>query len=476
MNWTLAIPEIVLTIGGLIILLVGAMQKKKNSFFSSAIFLTAIFIAAGFLTLTNVNGLAYYGLFVNDEFSRYMKLLILIAGLLTIILSLDFNKKNKTTYFEFIALITFSTVGAMIMVSSNNLMSLYLGLELSSLSLYILCAIDRNNLLSAESGIKYFILGSIASAILLYGISMLYGSTGAMEYDNIHKAIVSTNYTNMEFVIGLVFVLVGICFKISAVPFHMWTPDVYQGAPTPVTTFLSTSPKFAAFALFLRLMSGPFGSLSYQWQFLIEVITLLSIVIGSVGAVSQTNIKRMMAYSSIAHMGYAMVGLAAGTTNGVLGTIIYLTTYLFMNVGTFSIITSMTKKGKIVENIHDLAGLGKSDPGIAVAMAIFMFSMAGVPPLAGFFGKFMVFWAVIQVHLYVLATVGIVASVISAFFYLRVVKIIFMDKASECLDHRSLSISFMSFGMGTLTVIFIIFMGPMVHVGKVAAQSLFNLS
>lgn len=474
MNWTLAIPEIVLTIGGLIILLFGALQKKENSFFPSAIFSTAIFIAAGFLTLTNANGLAYYGLFVNDEFSRYMKLLVLIAGLLTIILSLDFNKKNKTTYFEFIALIIFSTVGAMVMVSSNNLMSLYLGLELSSLSLYILCAIDRNNPLSAESGIKYFILGSVASAILLYGISMLYGVAGSMEYNNVHKAIAAANYNNMGFVVGLVFVLIGICFKISAVPFHMWTPDVYQGAPTPVTTFLSTSPKFAAFALFLRLMSGPFGTLSYQWQFLIEVLSLLSIIIGSIGAISQLNIKRMMAYSSVAHMGYAMVGLAAGNSNGVLGTIIYLTTYLFMNVGTFAVITSMTRKGKVVENINDLAGLGKSDPGIAVAMAIFMFSMAGVPPLAGFFGKFMVFWAAIQVHLYVLATVGIVASVLSAFFYLRIVKIIFMDKSHGQLDHRSLSISFMSFGMSALTVIFIIFMGPMMHVGRIAAKSLFN--
>ena len=285
MNWTLAIPEIVLTIGGLIILLFGALQKKENSFFPSAIFSTAIFIAAGFLTLTNANGLAYYGLFVNDEFSRYMKLLVLIAGLLTIILSLDFNKKNKTTYFEFIALIIFSTVGAMVMVSSNNLMSLYLGLELSSLSLYILCAIDRNNPLSAESGIKYFILGSVASAILLYGISMLYGVAGSMEYNNVHKAIAAANYNNMGFVVGLVFVLIGICFKISAVPFHMWTPDVYQGAPTPITTFLSTSPKFAAFALFLRLMTGPFGTLSYQWQFLIEVISLLSIIIGSIGSI-----------------------------------------------------------------------------------------------------------------------------------------------------------------------------------------------
>lgn len=474
MNWTLAIPEIVLTLSGLIILLLGAIQKKNNSFFSSAIFAAAAFIAVGFITFTNANGLAYYGLFINDEFSRYMKLLVIIAGLLSIILSLDFNKKNQTTYFEFIALIIFSTVGAMIMMSSNNMMTLYLGLELSSLSLYILCAIDRNNLLSAESGIKYFVLGSVASAILLYGISMIYGVSGSMEYHDIHRMIASTNIDNKGFVIGLVLVLVGLCFKISAVPFHMWTPDVYQGAPTPVTTFLSTSPKFAAFALFLRLMSGPFGALAHQWQLLIIVISLLSIIIGSVGAIAQTNIKRMMAYSSVAHMGYALVGLAAGTSNGVLGTIIYLTTYLFMNIGTFAVIASMTRKGKTVENINDLAGLGKSDPGIAVAMAIFMFSMAGVPPLAGFFGKFMVFWAAIQVHLYTLVTISIIASVIGAFFYLRIVKIIFFDKTEEPLDQRSLSLSFMSFGMGTITVLFIVFMGPMMHVGRIAAQSLFH--
>ncbi|MDI2090372.1 NADH-quinone oxidoreductase subunit NuoN [Commensalibacter oyaizuii] len=473
MNWTLAIPEIVLSISGLIILLFGAL-KKDNSFFPCAIFSVAAFIAVGFLALTIPDGVGYHGLFINDAFSRYMKLLVLIAGLLCVILSIDFNGKNNTNCFEFIALIVFSTVGAMIMVSSNNLMSLYLGLELSSLALYILCAIDRNSVFSAESGVKYFVLGSVASGILLYGISMVYGFSGGMGYENIHHVIASSNTTSVGFAIGLVFVLVGLCFKISAVPFHMWTPDVYQGAPTPVTTFLSTSPKFAAFALFLRLMVGPFGQISPQWQLLIEVIAILSIIIGSVGAIAQINIKRMMAYSSIAHMGYALVGLAAATSDGVLGTLIYLTTYLFMNVGTFAVIAAMTRKGHVVENINDLAGLGKTDPGIATAMAIFMFSMAGVPPLAGFFGKFMVFWAAISAHLYLLTIVGILASAVGAFFYLRIVKIMFFDKPAEALDQRSLSLSFISFGMGTLTVIFLLFMSPMLHISKIAAQSLFH--
>lgn len=474
MNWTLAIPEIVLSISGLIILLWGAIQKKGNAFFPCAIVSIAAFIAVGFLTLTVSNGVGYHGLFINDEFARYMKLLIIIAGFLCIILSIDFNGKNDTNCFEYIALIVFSTVGAMVMVSSNDLMTLYMGLELSSLALYILCAIDRKNVFSAESGVKYFILGSVASGILLYGISMIYGFSGGMGYENIHHVIASDHGLSAGFAIGLVFVLVGLCFKISAVPFHMWTPDVYQGAPTPVTTFLSTAPKFAAFALFLRLMVGPFGHLAPQWQMLIEVIAILSIIIGSVGAIAQTNIKRMMAYSSISHMGYALVGLAAATPEGITGTLIYLTTYLFMNVGTFAVIAAMSRKGHMVENINDLAGLGKTDPGIATAMAIFMFSMAGVPPLAGFFGKFLVFKAALAADLYTLTIIGLLASAVGAFFYLRIVKIMFFDKAAEALDKRSLSLSFITFSMGTITVVFLLFLSPMLQMGQIAAQSLFQ--
>lgn len=474
MNWTLAIPEIVLSISGLIILLWGALQKKGNAFFPCAILSIAAFVAVGFLTLTVQNGSGYHGLFINDEFSRYMKLLMIIASFLCIILSIDFNGKNDTNCFEFIVLIVFSTVGAMIMVSANSLMTLYMGLELSSLALYILCAIDRKSVFSAESGVKYFILGSVASGILLYGISLVYGFSGGMGFENIHHILASEHALSAGFAVGFVFVLVGLCFKISAVPFHMWTPDVYQGAPTPVTTFLSTAPKFAAFGLFLRLMIGPFGHLSSQWQLLIEVIAILSIVIGSVGAIAQINIKRMMAYSSIAHMGYALVGLAAATSDGVMGTLVYLTTYLFMNIGTFAVIAAMSRKGRIVENINDLAGLGKTDPGIATAMAIFMFSMAGVPPLAGFFGKFLVFKAALASDLYALTIIGILASAVGAFFYLRIIKIMFFDKAAEPLDKRSLSLSFISFSMGTITVIFLLFLSPMLQMGKIAAQSLFQ--
>lgn len=473
MNWTLALPEIILSLSSLGIISYGAVQKRENPFFICSTFSIAALIAVSFLIMTGSNGLGFNNLFISDEFSRFMKLLILVAALLTIILSLDFNIKASSNSFEFTALLLFSTTGAMIMVSSNNLMTLYLGLELSSLPLYILCAFDRDNVFSSEAGIKYFILGSVASTIILYGLSLIYGFSGGLGYEHVHLAFASPNPIPPGLSFGLIFILVGLCFKISAAPFHMWTPDVYQGAPTSVSMYLSTVPKFAAFALFMHLIMGPFGNISFQWQLLIEIIAILSIIVGSVGAIVQTNIKRMMAYSSISHMGYTLVGLAAATTEGVLGSLIYLTVYLFMNIGTFAVIAAMTRKGLIVENVKDLSGLGKTNPGIAAAMAIFMFSMAGAPPLAGFFGKFMVFWAAISAHLYILTIIGILASAISAYIYLRIIKIMYFNTLIQPLDPQPLSLSLITFSMGTVTIIFLLFMSPIVHISKIAAQSLF---
>lgn len=474
MNWTIAIPEIVLSISGLFILLFGVVQKKENAFFSCTILSVAAFITVGFLALTMPPGGGYLGLFISDNFSRFMKFLIILGGLLSVVLSLDYNEGNNTNQFEFPVLIIFSTVGAMIMTSACNLMTLYMGLELSSLALYILCSFDRDNVFSTESGVKYFVLGSLASGLLLYGMSLLYGFSGGLGFDDIQQVLTTNSQHSAGFVIGLVFVLIGLCFKISAVPFHMWTPDVYQGAPTSVTTFLSTVPKFATFAVLLRIMTTSSG-FTHQWQILIEVIAILSIVIGSIGAIAQINIKRMMAYSSIAHMGYALIGLATGTAAGVSAALIYLASYLFMNVGTFAVIIAMRRKGRFVESIHDLAGLGKTDSALAVAMAIFMFSMAGVPPLAGFFGKFLVFGAAISAHLMWLAVIGIVASIIGAFFYLRIVKIMYFDQSVESFDQRSLSLSFVSFGMGIVTVGFCLFMRPIMVYGFMAATSLIKM-
>ncbi|GBQ29106.1 NADH-quinone oxidoreductase subunit NuoN [Gluconacetobacter azotocaptans] len=473
MNWTLALPEIVLTVCGLAILVYGVVQKEQ-SFFSCSMLTIGAFLLTGFLVLTSTDGVGYNHIFVNDDFSRFMKILSLAGGGLATMLTVGYAREMKVERFEFPVLLLFSTLGTMMMASSENLMTLFIGLELSSLAIYILCAFARDEVTGAEAGLKYFVLGSLASGLLLYGIALVYGFAGTLEYGGIQTAMSATSAVPMGLMFGIVFMLAGLAFKLSAVPFHMWTPDVYQGAPSSVTAFMAGAPKIAAFALLLRVMAGPFGHVSPQWQILVEGISIVSMLFGSLAAIAQTDIKRLMAYSSIGHMGYALMGLSAGTAEGMRGTLVYLTTYLLMNVGAFAVIIAMRRKGRGVTAIADLSGLNRTDSGLAMAMAIFMFSMAGAPPLAGFFGKLMVFYAAVNAHLYALAAIGVVSSVIGAYYYVRIVKVMFFDAAAPAFDRRPLSLSFVSIGMGIATTGFLLVLGPVSTAAQAAAAALFR--
>ncbi|MDE7547436.1 NADH-quinone oxidoreductase subunit NuoN [Acetobacter fabarum] len=472
-NWTVALPEIVLALSGIVILVAGVLQRKGEGFFLAAILSLAAFLVSGFLVVLSPSGAGYAGTFVNDGFARFMKVLILAGGFVAVALSVSYRTPDRRPLpFETPVLMLFSTLGAMLMASSANLMTLFVGLELSSLSIYILCALERDNVLSSEAGMKYFILGSLASGLLLYGISLVYGYAGTMEYTGLVDAVRAAVMPPMGLVVGIVFIVVGLCFKLSAVPFHMWTPDVYQGAPTPVTAYMAGAPKFAAFALFLRVMAGPFGSVAPRWQILVEAVSVLSMVYGAFAAIPQTNIKRLMAYSSIGHMGYAMMGLAAASTAGTQATLVYLAAYFVMNAGVFAGITAMRRNGREVNSIADLAGLGRSDPAMALALAVFMFSMVGAPPLAGFFGKFMVFAAAWQSGLYVLVCVGALSSIVGAYYYLRVVKVMYFDAPAHVLDRPAPSLLFVSGGMGVATVVFAVVLGPIMSVAHQAALAL----
>ena len=375
----------------------------------ASLLLTAVLVMSG------ASGNGFAGQFTTDAFSTFVKLLVLVSAALAVVMSLDYNAHANLRRFEFPVLMLFSSVGMMLMASSVNLMTLYIGVELMSLSTYVLAAFARDELRSSEAGLKYFVLGALASGLLLYGISLIYGFGGSMGFAQLTATLADPARSSSGLVVGVVFLVAGLAFKISAVPFHMWTPDVYEGAPTPVTAFMGTAPKVAALALLVRAMAGPFGHLLAQWQQLIVLVSIASMLLGSLAAIGQTNIKRLMAYSSIGHMGYALIGLAAGTQVGVRGVLIYLATYVFMNAGTFACILAMRRKGRMVEGIADLAGLGRTDPGLALWLAVFMFSMAGIPPFSGFWGKDFIFSAAVESGLWTLAVIGVLTSVIGAY-------------------------------------------------------------
>jgi len=371
-------------------------------------------------------------------------------------------------------LMVFATVGMMVMTSASNLMTLYLGLELQSLPLYVLAASHRDNLRSSEAGLKYFVLSSLASGLLLYGISLVYGFSGTMDLVGLHDLLSSPANASPGLVVGIVFVLVGLAFKVSAVPFHMWTPDVYEGAPTSVTVFFATAPKVAAMSLLLRVMGTSFGSLLGAWQHLIVIMSVLSMVLGALAAIGQSNIKRLLAYSSIGHMGYALIGLAVGTAEGVRGTLVYMLIYVFMTVGTFGCILAMRRKGQSVEKVSDLAGLASNDPVLALALAVFMFSLAGIPLMSGFFAKLYIFLAAVQSGLWVLAIIGVLASVVGAFYYIRVIKVMYFDAPAESFDARPVSLSIVVAVSGLFTAFFFLFPAPVVAAAQAAASVLFH--
>ena len=473
MNWSLALPEILLSVSGLAILIAGVLQKRDSTLMCTMLTLAAMAVTAVFVFGTP-NGSAYEGLFISDAFAKYAKILILAGGALAAVLSLDYNDRQKISRFEFPVLLLFSTVGMMVMASSSNLMTLYMGLELQSLAIYVLAAFAREDLRSSEAGLKYFVLSALASGLLLYGISLTYGFSGSMDFAHIAQAVTDPTGVSTGLIVGIGFIITGLAFKLSAVPFHMWTPDVYEGAPTSVTAFMSTAPKVAPFVVLLRVMFGPFGHVAIEWQPIIVLVAIASMLLGSFAAIAQKSIKRLMAYSSIGHMGYALIGLAAGTESGVRGVLVYLLTYVVMSAGAFACIIAMRRRGLAVEQISDLGGLAKNDLTLASLMAIFMFSMAGIPPMAGFFGKLLVFRAAVDAGMWTLAVIGVLTSVVGCFYYLRIIKVMFFDPAEEVFDTRSSSLSFVALATGIFTLAFFVFPAPFLGAAAQAAKSLFE--
>jgi NADH-quinone oxidoreductase subunit N len=471
MNWTLALPEVTLAVSGMAILIFGVL-RKASSYFACSMLVLGAFLLTAIMVLGSVNGFAFNGQFISDPFSAFMKVLILAGASLALVGSLDYNRAEGLERFEFPLLMLFSAVGMMIMASAGNFMSLYLGLELQSLALYVLAAYARDDIRSAEAGLKYFVLGALASGLLLYGISLVYGFSGSLDFTTLTATLKGPGSVSSGLVVGIVFVIAGLAFKISAVPFHMWTPDVYQGAPTPVTAFLGTAPKVAAIALLLRVLAVPFGHLEGAWQQIIVLVSIASMVLGALAAIGQTDIKRLMAYSSIGHMGYALVGLAAGTADGLRGVLVYMVTYVFMNAGAFACIIAMRRKGAAVTKISDLAGLARTDGTMALALAIFMFSMAGIPPMSGFFGKLYVFLAAIESGQRALAIIGVLTSVVGAYYYLRIIKIMYFDEPQAAFDRRPAALSFVVAAGGLFTTFFFIFPAPIVTAAQVAARAL----
>mgnify|MGYP001500813987 CR=1 FL=1 len=432
------LPEIFLSLSIFAILMIGVFIKNSfNLIFNLSSLIIVITIAIIFNNTSDTEKI-FLDSFVRDKFSNFFKILILISSLFVLNSSKNFIEDNKLNRFEYPIIVLISILGMFFMVSSNDLILFYLGLELQSLSLYILAAIDRDNLRSSESGIKYFVLSALSSGLLLYGCSLLYGFTGSTNFENIS---VELNKLNTGAVFAMVFILVGLAFKVSAVPFHMWTPDVYQGAPTSITNFFAIVPKAVGLAVIIRFMDLPFKNIIEEWQTIIIFISIASMILGSVAAIGQKNIKRLLAYSSISHMGYALAGVATGTASGYTSTIIYITIYIVMNMGTFACLYLMKTDEKYTEKIDDLAGLSNNKPMLAFSFLILFFSLAGIPPLGGFFAKFFVFMSVIESELYALAIIGLLTTVISAFYYLKVIKIIYFDDIKIKFDDvRNLSI------------------------------------
>ncbi|MBW9053211.1 NADH-quinone oxidoreductase subunit NuoN [Rhizobium mesosinicum] len=470
----LSAPEIILAIGALLLLMIGVFSGERSGPLVSALAMIVIAISGLWLIAVPGDGLAYGGVYLADGFARFMKVLALIGSLVALFMSMGHARENQLDKFEFPVLLVLCTLGIMLMISANDLIALYLGLELQSLAIYVIAAINRNSLKSTEAGLKYFVLGALSSGMLLYGMSLVYGFTGHTHFAEVAQALTVEGARSLGLVFGLVFILAGIAFKISAVPFHMWTPDVYEGAPTPVTAFLASAPKVAAMAMMTRIVITAFQPVLTDWQQVIVFISIASMLLGSFAAIGQKNIKRLMAYSSIGHMGYALVGLAAGNQTGVTGVMLYMAIYMVMTLGSFAIIMSMRRKdGTVVENVSDLAGLSTTNPFMAVVLTALMFSLAGIPPLAGFFAKYFVFVAAIEAKLYALAVIGVLASVVGAYYYLRVIKLMWFDEATGDFARVSGSLCLV-FGLsGLFVAAYVLIGGPIGGAAELAAATLF---
>ena len=430
-------PELMLAVASMALLMAGAFidDARRDGWITHALALLMVFLGLMIAAQGAGRETAFDGAFVSDSFARFAKVLVLFSAAAMLALSKDYLERRDLLKFEYPVLIGLATLGMMLMVSAGDLMMLYLGLELQSLALYVVAAFRRDSLRSTEAGLKYFVLGALSSGLLLYGCSLIYGYTGSTQFDSI-AAVVLAEGVGVGLLFGMVFLSAGLAFKISAAPFHMWTPDVYEGSPTPVTALFATAPKVAAGVLFARVLFDAFGDAVDSWRQIIVFAALLSMFWGAFAAIGQTNIKRLMAYSSIGHMGFALVGLAAGSEAGASALLVYLAIYVVMNVGVFAFLLTMERDGRPVVQISDLAGLHQRAPGAALAMAVLMFSLAGIPPLAGFFAKYFVFVAAIEAGLAPLAIAGAVASVVGAFYYLRIVKIMYIDAEGEALDNR----------------------------------------
>ncbi len=423
-NLNILLPEIFLSLSIFTILMLGVFIRKSFNVVFNLTSLILILTIAIILNNSNSTEKIFLDSFIRDAFSNYFKILILISSLFILNSSKNFIKENRLDKFEYPIIILLSILGMFFMVSANDIILFYLGLELQSLSLYILASIDRDNLRSSESGIKYFVLSALSSGLLLYGCSLLYGFTGSTNFDLIADQL---SKENVGAVFAMVFILVGLAFKVSAVPFHMWTPDVYEGAPTSITNYFAIVPKVAGLALLIKFMFIPFSNILIEWQTILIFISIASMILGAVAAIVQKNIKRLLAYSSIGHIGYALAGVATGAVSGYESSIIYISIYVVMNIGAFSCLYLLKKDGQYKENISDLSGISKKHPLLAISFLIILFSMAGIPPLGGFFAKFYVFTAVLEQKMYALAIIGLLTTVISAFYYLKIIKTIYFD-------------------------------------------------
>jgi NADH-quinone oxidoreductase subunit N len=467
-----ALPEIILALGAIAMVLVGAIQGERSTRLLEGLALALLAVALVMVVSGTGKMLTFNNGFIVDGFARFMKVLTLLGAGAAILLSADTLRRQGTMRFEFPILVVLSTIGMMMMISANDLISLYVGLELQSLALYVVAAFDRDNARSTEAGLKYFVLGALSSGMLLYGGSLVYGFTGTVTFPGI-AAATAGGHAGIGLIFGIVFIAAGVAFKISAVPFHMWTPDVYEGAPTPVAAFFASAPKMAAMAMVIRVFIGAFPGAIHDWRQIIVFISIASMALGAFAAIGQTNIKRLLAYSSIANMGYALVGLAAGTAEGVQGVMTYMAIYLATTLAAFACVLMMRRDGKLVEDISELAGLSRTNGWMAFAMAMMMFSLAGIPPLAGFWAKWYVFLAAINAKLYVLAVIGVLTSVVGAYYYLRLVKVMYFDEPKPAFEKADLGVRTVLLISALFVLVLSLVPAPLFDSAAAAAKSLF---
>jgi NADH-quinone oxidoreductase subunit N len=468
------LPEIVLGGGAMALLMLGVFQKGRPGRAVDFAAIALLIVAGAILLLLPAGKLTTFGgSFIVDDFARFLKILALLGSAAAIAMSLDYVERERQQRFEYSVLILLSTLGMLMLISAADLIALYLGLELMSLPLYVVAASHRDNLRSTEAGLKYFVLGALSSGMLLYGASLTYGFSGTVSFAGIAHAAGQGGPAGIGLIFGIVFLFAGFCFKVSAVPFHMWTPDVYEGAPTPVTAFFAAAPKVAGIAMFVRVAVTAFPGITSEWQQIVVFVSIASMALGAFAAIGQRNIKRLMAYSSIGHMGFALIGLAAGTAEGIQGVLVYMAIYVTMSLGVFAVILSMRRSTGMIESIDQLAGLSRTHPATAFFLAMLLFSMAGVPPLAGFFAKFYVFLAAIKAGLYVLSVVGVLASVVGAYYYLAIVKTMYFDEPAEGFFDMPYELRVVLAVCGLFNILFFLYPGPLVGVASAAAHSLF---